>query len=107
MTPLFIREGHADAWRPWFAWRPVWVADFHWPYPRQKRVWLSTILRRRFNAAPWFLDGHTWWWQYAEADGLMSPPSTEKAVPGTQPNSRRDTLGTTEPTVPPHPTPQP
>lgn len=64
--PLFVREGHADMWRPWFAWFPVWVTDSRWPYPRQKRIWGKRVLRRRFHAASWFLDGHTWWWQYGE-----------------------------------------
>lgn len=64
--PLFVREGHAGVWRPWFAWWPVWVADLRWPYRRQKLVWWQWIVRRRFHAASWFLDGCTWWWQYAE-----------------------------------------
>lgn len=68
--PLFVREGHAEAWRPWFAWRPVWIADLQWPYPRQKRVWLQPVLRRRYHAATWFLDGFTWWWQYAPIQPL-------------------------------------
>lgn len=66
--PLFVREGTVEAWRPWFAWWPVWMKDARWPYARQKRVWGRMILRRRFYAAGWFLSGNIWWWQYAEPD---------------------------------------
>lgn len=52
--PLFIQEGRAAPWRPWFAWRPVWVRSPAFPYPREQRVWLRWIERRRFHPADWF-----------------------------------------------------
>ena len=55
--PLFVQEGDASAWRPWFAWRPIWVRSLEFPYPREQMVWLRWIERRRFYPAPWFLAG--------------------------------------------------
>lgn len=68
-TPLFVREGHAEKWRPWFAWHPVWIDNGEWPHSLEKRVWFRTVLRRRFHAAGWFLDGNISWWQYAALTG--------------------------------------
>lgn len=64
--PLFIQEGSVGSWRPWFAWVPVWVADEAWPYKRQKRIWLKTVLRRKFHCATWFMTGGMWFWQFKD-----------------------------------------
>ena len=66
--PYFIQDGHAGPWRPWFAWRPVWVTDLRWPYRRQKRIWLRPVLRRKFYCASWFVTGGLWFWQFTEMD---------------------------------------
>lgn len=56
-VPLFIQEGHAEPWRPWFAWRPVWVRAPEFPYSRERLVWLRWLERRRFHPADWFMIG--------------------------------------------------
>lgn len=63
-VPYFVQDGHAEAWRPWFAWHLVWIADLRWPHRQQRRVWFTYVLRRRFHCASWFMTGGMWFWQY-------------------------------------------
>lgn len=58
--PSHMLEGKGDPWVRWYAWVPVKLT-----VSKESR-WLQWIEVRKFRAAPWFLDGNRWWWEYRD-----------------------------------------